>query len=161
SVLSSGLTLSVVTYTSVYFDSEPWRFQWVFDAKPQSPEAALQTPPSPDYVLVPDHPPSPDYPLPADASPTTLSSGYIANLDLEEDPEEDPEDDPKEDPADYPVDKGDEEEEEFFRYDADDKEGEEVEASKEEDDNEEEEHLAPTDSFTVPINDPVPSAEDT
>ncbi|GKD49874.1 hypothetical protein Tco_1278850, partial [Tanacetum coccineum] len=35
-----------------------------------------------------------DQPLPADASPTTLSPGYIADSDLEED---------EEDHADYPA----------------------------------------------------------
>ncbi|GKF53462.1 hypothetical protein Tco_0160372, partial [Tanacetum coccineum] len=40
-----------------------------------------------------------DQPLPADASPTALSSGYIADSDLEEDVE-----DPKEDHVDHPAD---------------------------------------------------------
>ncbi|GJS69179.1 hypothetical protein Tco_0702020 [Tanacetum coccineum] len=43
-----------------------------------------------------------DQPLSADASPTALSPGYIANLNLEED-----EEDPEEDLADYPANKGD------------------------------------------------------
>ncbi|GKB00482.1 hypothetical protein Tco_0828475 [Tanacetum coccineum] len=155
--MSSDSTLSAVTYTSVYSDSEPWRFQWVSDAEPQSLEAAPQAPPSPDYVPGPEHPPSPDYvpgpeypeylalldddilieyqSLPADASPTALSPGYIADSD----PKEDPEDDPEEDLADYPADGGDEEEE-SSGDDADDED--EEEASEEEDDDEEEEHLA-------------------
>ncbi|GJV40500.1 hypothetical protein Tco_1418940 [Tanacetum coccineum] len=76
-----------------------------------------------------------DQPLPTDASSTALSSGYVADLDLEEDPKEDPE----EDPADYP---NEEEEEESFE------------------DDEEEEHLAPTDSI-LPFIDSDPSAEET
>ncbi|GJW25058.1 hypothetical protein Tco_0038869 [Tanacetum coccineum] len=39
-----------VTYTSVYSDSEPWRFQWVSDAEPLSLKTAPQAPPSPNYV---------------------------------------------------------------------------------------------------------------
>ncbi|GKE49787.1 hypothetical protein Tco_1481045 [Tanacetum coccineum] len=121
-----------VTYTSVYSDSEPWRFQWVFDEEPEAPEEALQfleqAPPSPDYVPGPEHPPSPDYvpgleypkylvpfddevpiedqPLPANASPTALSPGY-------------------------------------------------------DEEDEEEEHLAPADSTTLLAIDLVPLAEDT
>nr|GEV54733.1 hypothetical protein [Tanacetum cinerariifolium] len=48
-----------------------------------------------------------DQHLPVDASPTALSSGYIANFNPEED-----EEDPKEDPADYPVDRGDDDDNE-------------------------------------------------
>ncbi|GKD54131.1 hypothetical protein Tco_1287518 [Tanacetum coccineum] len=73
---------------------------WVFDEELEAPEEA---PPSPDYVPGPKHPPlpvyvsEPEYPeylvpsdaeepiedqsLPADASPTALSSGYIADFD--------------------------------------------------------------------------------
>ncbi|GKC66840.1 hypothetical protein Tco_1099438, partial [Tanacetum coccineum] len=145
------MSSSTVTYTSVYSDSEPWRFQCVSDAEPQSPEAALQSPehalPSPDYVPGPEHPPYPDYvpdpeypkyvapfddgvpaddqPLPVDASPTALSPGYIADSNPEEDLEEDPEEDLEEDPADYPVDGGD---------DDDDDDDEEEEAFEEDED---------------------------
>ncbi|GKA80704.1 hypothetical protein Tco_0787396, partial [Tanacetum coccineum] len=156
---------------------------WVSDAEPQSPEAAPHAPPSPDYVSGPEYPPSPDYvpgpeypeylalsdddipieyqPLPTDALLTALSPGYIADSDREEDPEEDPEDDPEEDPADYPADKGyEEEEEESFGDDADDEDEEEA-SEEEDDDEEEEEHLSPADSSTVPIDDPVPSVEET
>ncbi|GKD93935.1 hypothetical protein Tco_1373772 [Tanacetum coccineum] len=175
--MSLDSTLSALTYTSVYSDFEPWRFQWVSDAESQSPEAAPQAPLSPNYVLGPEHPVSSDYvpgpeypkyldpsdgdipikyqPLPADASPTSLSPGYIADSDLEEDSE----DDPEEDLADYPADRGDEEEEESFGDDADDED--EEEAFEEEDDDEDEEHLALADSSTVPIDDLVPAAKDT
>nr|GFA29734.1 hypothetical protein [Tanacetum cinerariifolium] len=158
-----------VTYTSVYSDFESWRFQWVSDDEPEEPKEASrpleQAPPSPNYVPGPEHPPSPDYvpepeypeylvlsdnevpieyqPLHADASLTALSPSYIADSD----PEEDPEDDPEVDPTDYPADGGDEEDEESFRDDADDEE--------------EKEHLASADSSTIPIDDPVPSAEET
>nr|GEV70013.1 hypothetical protein [Tanacetum cinerariifolium] len=122
-------------------------------------------PPSPNYVPSPEHLPSPDYvhgleypkylvpsddeipiedqPLPVDTSPTALSPGYITDLNPEEDLEEDPKDDPEEDPAD----------------DEDEEEASEVE--EEEDDEENEKHLAPADSFAIPIDDPVPSAEET
>nr|GEX79464.1 hypothetical protein [Tanacetum cinerariifolium] len=108
----------VVTYTSVYTDYETWRYYgeesveagspgviiYGYDGLPMQPVA----PPSPDYVLGPEHPPSPDYvlgpehppspieipyPLPVDASPTVASPGYVADFDLDEDPKEDPEDD--------------------------------------------------------------------
>ncbi|GKB40022.1 hypothetical protein Tco_0884964 [Tanacetum coccineum] len=65
---------SAVTYTSVYTDSAPGRVFWGadeevsdggtprviiygYDGLPMQPVA----PPSPDYVLGPEHPPSPDY----------------------------------------------------------------------------------------------------
>nr|GEX27898.1 putative reverse transcriptase domain-containing protein [Tanacetum cinerariifolium] len=83
------MSSSTVTYTSVYFYSEPWRFQWVSDEEPEAPEAAPQV---------------------------------LEDLTNDEDEEE---------------------------------------ASEEEDDDEEKEkHLAPGESFVVPIDDPVPSAED-
>nr|GEU73214.1 hypothetical protein [Tanacetum cinerariifolium] len=117
----------------------------------------------PEYlVLSNDDIPVEYQPLPADASPTALSPGYIADSDSKEDLEKDTEDDPKEDLVDYPADEGDgEEEEESSEDDADDED--EDEASEEEDDDEEEEdeRLAPADSSIVPIDDPVPSAEDT
>ncbi|GJX38760.1 hypothetical protein Tco_0252063 [Tanacetum coccineum] len=149
---------SVVTYTSVYTDSEPWRFQLVSDVEPEAPEEAPPSldyvpgpehPPSLDYVLGPEHPLLPVYPLLDDASPTTLSPGYIADSD--------PEEDPVEDPADYLADGGDDDDDES----SDDDDEEEEEEEDEEDDDEEEEHSAPTDSSVVPTVDLVPSAEDT
>ncbi|GJT05020.1 putative reverse transcriptase domain-containing protein [Tanacetum coccineum] len=79
-----------------------------------------------------------DQPLSADASPTALSPGYIANLNLEED-----EEDPEEDPADYPANEGD-------NFD-DDNDDDDVEKDEED---REEEHLAPADPSTVPTDDP-------
>ncbi|GKB67947.1 hypothetical protein Tco_0929359 [Tanacetum coccineum] len=75
-----------------------------------------------------------DQPLPVDASPTALSSGYIADFDPEED-----EEDPEEDPADHPVDGGDNDDNESSDDDDDDDD-----VVKDEED-EEEEHLAPAD----------------
>ncbi|GJW14761.1 hypothetical protein Tco_0018894 [Tanacetum coccineum] len=91
-----------------------------------------------------------DQPLPDDASPTSLSSSYVADSDLEEDPEEDP--------VDYPVDGGDDDDD-FSEDDADDED--EEEAYEEEDVDDEEEHLAPPESSVVPCVNPVPSVEDT
>ncbi|GJS49872.1 hypothetical protein Tco_0599993 [Tanacetum coccineum] len=56
-----------------------------------------------------------DQPLSADASPTALSSGYIANSDPEED-----EEDPEEDPADHPANGGDSDDNESSGDDDDD-----------------------------------------
>ncbi|GJR79233.1 putative reverse transcriptase domain-containing protein [Tanacetum coccineum] len=96
-------------------------------------EAALQAPPSPDYVTDPEHPPSHVY-VPYVPEP----------FDPEEDLEEGDED-PEEDPADYPTDRGDnDEEEESFGDDADDEEEDKDE------DEEEEDHLALTDSVPPP-----------
>ncbi|GJS36489.1 hypothetical protein Tco_0534871 [Tanacetum coccineum] len=121
-------------------------------------EAALQAPPSPDYVPDPEEPeqapPLPDYvpgpehaddeivaedqPYAEDALPTTQSPDYV------------PEYDPEADPGD----------------DNDDEEGssEDDDMDIEADDNEEEEeHLAPVDSVVValPATDQAPSAEET
>ncbi|GKE03168.1 hypothetical protein Tco_1395186 [Tanacetum coccineum] len=176
------MSSSTDTYTFICSDSDlsPWGFHLMDPAE-------FEAPPSPDYVSGPEHPPSPDYvpgpeepeqaplspdyvpepeypeylvpsdaeapiedqPLPDDASPTALSPGYIADSDPEEDPEEDP--------ADYPADGGDDDDDESSDDDDDE---EEQEASKD-DDEEEEEHPAPADSSVVPVDDHVPSAEDT
>ncbi|GKB81521.1 hypothetical protein Tco_0948416 [Tanacetum coccineum] len=133
-------------------------------------EAALQAPPSPDYVPGPEEPeqapPSPDFvpkplypkfmppkdnvlpaedqPLPAVVSPIVDSPSYITESDFEEYPEEDDED-PEEDPSDYPTDRdNDEEEEESFGDDVDDEE------EDEDKDEEEKEHLALADSVPPP-----------
>ncbi|GKA87884.1 hypothetical protein Tco_0809648 [Tanacetum coccineum] len=142
-------------------------------------EAALQAPPSPDYVFVPEEPeqapPSPDYvpgpehaddeivaevqPYAEDASPTAQSPAYVPESYPEADLKEDDDEDPEEDPVDYPTDGG---------YDGDDKD----EQSKEDGDDdvdieaneeEEEEHPAPADSVVValPAADQALSAEET
>ncbi|GJS85735.1 hypothetical protein Tco_0752276 [Tanacetum coccineum] len=159
------MSSSTVTYTSVYSDSKPWRFQWVYDKELEAPEEALQfprhAPPSPDYVPGPEYPSSPDFvpgpkyleyvaplddevpindqPLSANASPTSLSPSYIADSDPSEE-------DPKEDPAEYPAGRGDDDD------DDDD---------KEEEDEEEDRHLDLANSTTLPAIDPIPSVEDT
>ncbi|GKE95940.1 hypothetical protein Tco_1580795, partial [Tanacetum coccineum] len=132
-----------------------------------------------DYVPGPEHPPSPveipyvpepeypeylapsdaeapleDQPLPADASPTALSPGYVADSDPEEDLEEDH--------ADYPADGGDGDDEPIDDdNDDDDTDDKDEEPFEDEDDDEEEEHLAPADSFAIPVVNLVPSSRDT
>ncbi|GJT32277.1 hypothetical protein Tco_0922696 [Tanacetum coccineum] len=155
------MSSSIVTYTSVYSDSEPWRFKWVSNEELEAPEEAPQpleqAPPSPDYVPGPKHPSSPDcMPGPEHPPSPDYVSGpeYPKYLVADFDPKEDP----KEDPANYPTDRGDEEEEESFGDDADDEDDEEASEDK---DKEEEEHLALADSTILPVVDHVPSAEDT
>nr|GEW48685.1 reverse transcriptase domain-containing protein [Tanacetum cinerariifolium] len=155
-----------VTYTSVYTDSEPWRYYGEESAKAGSLRVILygyaglpmqQIPyvPESEYpkYLVPSNAEEPleDQPLPADASPTAASPGYVADYDSDKDSEEDPEDDH----VDYPTDGGDSDDEP-----SDDDEDEEP-FEDEEDDEEEEEHLVPTDSSVVPIVDPVLPVGDT
>ncbi|GJT51895.1 hypothetical protein Tco_0978052 [Tanacetum coccineum] len=76
------MSSSTVTYTSVYTDSEPWRFQRVSDDELEAPDAAPQSPghalPSPDYVPGLEHPPSLDY-VPGLEKPehASLSSDYV------------------------------------------------------------------------------------
>ncbi|GKB36628.1 hypothetical protein Tco_0881570 [Tanacetum coccineum] len=90
-------------------------------------EAALQAPPSPDYVPGPEEPeqalPSPDYvpgpehaddeivaedqPYAEDASPTAQSPDYVPKSNPEANPEEDDDEDLEEDPVNYPADGGD------------------------------------------------------
>nr|GEY87354.1 reverse transcriptase domain-containing protein [Tanacetum cinerariifolium] len=95
-------------------------------------EAALQAPPSPDYVPEDDVLPAEEQALPTVVSPTAASLGYILEFDLEEDPKED-EKDPEEDPANYPTDREDDkEEEESSGDDAGDKEEDEDEDDEEE-----------------------------
>ncbi|GJZ90800.1 hypothetical protein Tco_0662727 [Tanacetum coccineum] len=129
-----------------------------FPDKVPGPEEPEQAPPSLDYVPGPEYPeylapsdveiPVEDQSYVADASPTTLSLGYIANFN----PEEDPEDESVDGPTDYPADEGDDDDDNSSRDD------DEEEASKED----EEEHLAPTDSTVVSLAvDLVPSAEET
>ncbi|GKC60085.1 hypothetical protein Tco_1087683 [Tanacetum coccineum] len=172
---------STLTYTSVYTDFEPWRFQWVSDEEPKVPEEA---PPSPDYVSGPEHPPSPDYLpgpehppspvyvpepeyleylVPSDAKapvkdqplPDDASPTALSpGYIVDSDPKEDLEEDPEKDPADGE----DKDDDESFDDDDDDDDDDDVEEDKE--DEEEEEHLAPVDSSAVPTIDPVPLAED-
>ncbi|GKD95305.1 hypothetical protein Tco_1375142, partial [Tanacetum coccineum] len=145
---------------------------------PEDPyvEAALQAPPSPDYVPGPEEPeqapPLPDYvpgpehtddeivaedqPDAEDASPAAQSPDYV----LESDPEADPEEDDDEDPVDYSADGGDDADDEEGLSEDDEDDEMDIEADDEE---EEEEHLAPADSVVValPATDQAPSAEET
>nr|GEV81386.1 putative reverse transcriptase domain-containing protein [Tanacetum cinerariifolium] len=91
-----------------------------------------------------------DQPLPVDASPTSLSPGYVVNVDPEED-----EEDPKEDPADYLVDRGDNDDDESSNDDDDDDDVE-----KDEEDKEEEEYLAPADPLIGDNDDDESSNDD-
>ncbi|GJV20288.1 hypothetical protein Tco_1369308 [Tanacetum coccineum] len=153
---------------------------------PPSPDyvPGPEHPSSPDYVPGPEHPPSPieipyvprsagvpssslyvfggdgtmDTTLPADASPVALSPGYVPDSD----PEEDPEEDSEEEHADYPADGGDGDNEPSGDDSDDDTDDDDEEPFEDlEVDEEEEEHLAPADSFAIPIVDPVPSVGDT
>ncbi|GKB20625.1 hypothetical protein Tco_0854548 [Tanacetum coccineum] len=104
-------------------------------------EAALQAPPSPDYVPGTKH-----------------ADDEIS--DPEADPEEDDDEDPEEDPVDYPADGGDDgdDEDEPSKEDEDD----DVDIEFDEDE-EDEEHPTLADSLVValPASDQAPSAEET
>ncbi|GJV63571.1 putative reverse transcriptase domain-containing protein [Tanacetum coccineum] len=102
---------------------------------PEDPyvEAALQAPPSPDYVPGSEEPeqapPSPDYvpgpehaddeivaedqPYAEEASPTAQSPDYVPETNPEADPEEDDDEDLEEDLIDYPADGGDDRDDEM------------------------------------------------
>nr|GEZ58465.1 hypothetical protein [Tanacetum cinerariifolium] len=81
---------SAVIYTSVYTDSEPWRYYgedsaetgplrvivYGYDGLPMQPVA----PPSPDYVPGPEHPPSPDYVPGPEHSPSPVEIPYVPEL---------------------------------------------------------------------------------
>nr|GEV95038.1 hypothetical protein [Tanacetum cinerariifolium] len=78
---------SAVTYTSVYTDSEPWRYYeedsaetgpprvivYGYDGLPIQPVA----PPSPDYVPGPEHPQSPDYMSSPEHPPSPIEILYV------------------------------------------------------------------------------------
>ncbi|GKE07588.1 hypothetical protein Tco_1399606 [Tanacetum coccineum] len=144
-------------------------------------EAALQVPPSPDYVHGPEEPeqapPSPDYvpgpeyaddeiiaeyqPYADDASPTAQSPDYVPESDPEADPEEDDDEDPEEDPVDYPADGGDDGDDEEGT--SEDDEDDDIDIKAEDEEEEEEEHSAPADAVVIalPATDQAPSAKET
>ncbi|GJY83488.1 hypothetical protein Tco_0496864, partial [Tanacetum coccineum] len=159
---------SVVTYTSVYTNSEPER-----SVAPPSPDyipgpEEPQTPPvpldederkpmflqphDPDYVPEPIYPeyipledehvfPAEKQPLPPVVSPTAESPGYVVESDPEEDPKEYEDDETEDGPVDYPMDggkDGDDDDGDSHGDDADD-EDEDEEDDDEEDEEEEEE----------------------
>ncbi|GKD06448.1 hypothetical protein Tco_1181422 [Tanacetum coccineum] len=137
-------------------------------------EAALQAPPSPDYVPGPEEPeqppPSPNYvlgpehaddeivvedqPGAEDASPTAQSPDYVPES------EEDDDKDPEEDPVDYSADGGDDGDDEDEPSEEDEDDDVDMEADGDE---EEEEHLVPVDSVVValPATNQAPSAKET
>ncbi|GJW88456.1 putative reverse transcriptase domain-containing protein [Tanacetum coccineum] len=132
---------STITYTSVYTDSEPGRVFWGADEE-LSDGGPEHLPPLPFDAEAPLE----DQPLPADASPTALSTGYVTDSDLEEDPEEVPE----KDHVDYTI-NGEDDDDEPSDDDEDDTDDEDEEPFEDEDDDEEEGHLAPADSSAVPV----------
>nr|GEV48977.1 putative reverse transcriptase domain-containing protein [Tanacetum cinerariifolium] len=149
------MSSSTVTYTSISsnYDGLPMHLVEPYvEAALQDPE---QAPPSLDYVPGPENPPSPDYvPSPEEPEQASFSPNYVLEPEYPEyleDPEEDP------------VDGGDNADDESFDDDNDDKKEEEQEQEAFEDDDKEEEewHLALADSSDVPVDDPVPLAEDT
>nr|GEZ80920.1 hypothetical protein [Tanacetum cinerariifolium] len=72
---------SAVTYTSLYTDSEPWRYYGKESAKIGPPKVIVYrydglpiqpvAPSSPDYMPGPEHPPSPNY-VPGPEHPPSL-----------------------------------------------------------------------------------------
>nr|GEV57924.1 reverse transcriptase domain-containing protein [Tanacetum cinerariifolium] len=139
-------------------------------------EAREVTLPSPDYVPGPEHPPAPievpyvpelrylEYLAPSDEevpvedqpyavidSPISISLGYVADSNPEEDSEDGP--------VDYPADEGDDDNEPSDNDDDDDDEDEEP--FEDEDTDEKEEHLALVDYSAVLVVNPIPSVEDT
>ncbi|GKA08234.1 hypothetical protein Tco_0687565 [Tanacetum coccineum] len=166
---------STVTYTSIYTDSEPGRVLWEadkelsnrgsprvivygYDGLPMQPVSYVPEPEYPEYLVPSDaEAPLEDQPLPADASPTALSPRYVADSD----PKEDPEDDSEEDHAEYLANGGDDDDEPSDDDDEDNDDKDEEPFEDEDDDEEEEDHLAPIDSYVVPVVDPVPLARDT
>ncbi|GJU97558.1 hypothetical protein Tco_1326829 [Tanacetum coccineum] len=118
-------------------------------------EAALQAPPSPDYV------PGSEEPEQAPPSPD-----YVPETNPEADPEEDDDEDPKEDPIDYLADGGDDGDDEMH-IEEDEDDDMDIEADKEDEDDEmdvevdEEEHPAPAYPVVVALPATAPSAEET
>ncbi|GKF83197.1 hypothetical protein Tco_0244853, partial [Tanacetum coccineum] len=105
---------------------------------PEHPPSPVEVPyePEPEYpeYLAQSDAEAPleDQPLPIDALPTSLSPGYVADSD----PEEDPVEDPKEDHADYPANRGDDDEP--SDDDDDDTDDEDEDPFEDEDDDKEE-----------------------
>ncbi|GJY72409.1 hypothetical protein Tco_0476112 [Tanacetum coccineum] len=142
-------------------------------------EAALQAPPSPDYVPGPEEPeqapPSSDYvpgpehdddeivaedqPYAEDASPTAQSPDYVSKSDPEADLEEDNDEDSEEDPVDYPADGGADGDDDDEPSEEDEDDDVDIETDE---DVEEEEYPAPADSVVValPATDQAPSVEE-
>nr|GEW57193.1 hypothetical protein [Tanacetum cinerariifolium] len=79
--------LSTVTYTSVYTDSEPWRYYGEDSAETRPPRVIVYgydglliqpvASPSPDYVPGPEHPPSSDYVPGPEHPPSPIEIPYV------------------------------------------------------------------------------------
>nr|GEX13481.1 hypothetical protein [Tanacetum cinerariifolium] len=167
---------SAVTYTTVYKDSEPWRYYEEDSAETGPPRVIIYgydglliqpvAPPSPDYVPGPEHPPSPDYVPDPEHPPSPAKIPYVLEPEYPEylapsDDETPLEDQPL--PADaspiaaspdYPFDDDDDD-------DTNDEDPKEEPFEDEEDNKEEDEHMAPADSSAIPILDPILPAGDT
>ncbi|GJR29284.1 hypothetical protein Tco_1105516, partial [Tanacetum coccineum] len=149
---------SMVTYTSVYTDSEPGRVFWGADEELFGTWFSTLRPHDPDYVPEPMYPeyipledehvyPDEEQPLPPVVSPTTELPRYVTELD----PEEYEDDETEDGPVDYPMDgreDGDDDDDDSSGDNADDKD------EDEEDEEEVDEHLALPDSAVV-----VPTVE--
>ncbi|GJU16538.1 putative reverse transcriptase domain-containing protein [Tanacetum coccineum] len=148
---------SVVTYTSVYTDSEPGRVFWGadeelsdgspprvivygYDRLPMQPIA----PPSPDYILGLEEPQTP--PVPQD-----LDERYVTELNPKEDLEEYEDDEMEDGHVDYPMDGGEDGDDDDDNSPGDDTDDEDEDEEDEDEDDEEEkeEHLASADSAIV------------
>nr|GFA42408.1 hypothetical protein [Tanacetum cinerariifolium] len=161
---------STVTYTSVYTDSEPWRYYeedlaetgpprvivYGYDGLPIQPVA----PPSPDYVPGPEHPPSPDYVPGPEHPPSPIEIPYVPEPEYPEYLAPSDDEDPEDDQADYPTDGGDGDDEPSDGNEDDTKDEDLEEEPFEENDNEEEEHPALADSPVVPTVDLALSARE-
>nr|GEW19922.1 hypothetical protein [Tanacetum cinerariifolium] len=82
---------SAVTCTSVYTDSEPWRYYGEESVETGSPGVIIYgynglpmqpvAPPSPDYMLGPEHPPSPNYMPGPEHPPLPVELLYVPELE--------------------------------------------------------------------------------
>nr|GEW12237.1 putative reverse transcriptase domain-containing protein [Tanacetum cinerariifolium] len=127
-----SLESSVVTYASVYTNSEPGRVFWGADEELSDGED--------EHILLVE-----EQPLPPVVLPTAESPDYVVESDPEEDPEEYEDDETKDGLVDYPIDGGDVDDDDSSRDDAND----EDEDEEDEEEEEKEEHLAPVDSAVV------------
>ncbi|GKC18903.1 hypothetical protein Tco_1021053 [Tanacetum coccineum] len=126
-------------------------------------EESEQAPPSPDYVPGPEHADdeivAEDQPYAEDASPTAQSPNYVSESDPEMDPEEDDDEDPEEDPVDYPADGGDDGDDE--EGSSEDDEDDDMDIEADDDDDEEDPASANFVVVALPAADQAPSAEET
>ncbi|GJR87297.1 hypothetical protein Tco_0211308 [Tanacetum coccineum] len=121
-------------------DHEYLKLPWM----PEDPyiEAALQAPPSPDYIVAEDQP------YAEDASPTAQLPDYVSESDPDADLEVDDDEDPEKDLVNYHDYGGDDGDDEEGSSEDDEDDDMDIKADDEE---EEEEHLAPADSVVVTL----------